>query len=338
MMEVSSGLHFAATLAEPNKILIVDDEAANISILGGVLSNDYKLYTAKNGERAIELAKKHLPDLILMDVMMPGLSGYDVAVALKGMEATENIPIIFVTAMTGVEHEAHAFDVHAVDFIEKPIIPNIVLSRVRAHLSLVRADVLEKTYLEMVNALGRAAGYKDNETRRHITRMSLYCHILADGLGMSAVECKRIERAAPMHDVGKIGIRDDILLKPGPLTDDEWRVMVRHPEIGRTIIGEQPSILLRLAGSIAYTHHEKWDGSGYPQGLKGEDIPLEGRIAAIADVFDALTSERPYKSAWPIEQAVDYMLAQSGQHFDPKLIDVFMRCLPKVLKVHEKWT
>ena len=185
--------------------------------------------------------------------------------------------------------------------------------------------------------LGRAAEYKDNETGMHVIRMSHYAHRLALAAGCDAAWAHDLLSAAPMHDVGKIGVRDAILQKPGKLDDNEWTVMRQHPQFGAEIIGEHPSRMLRLARSVALSHHEKWDGSGYPQGLAGEAIPLEARIVALADVFDALTSERPYKKAWPAEQAMNFIAEQAGLHFDPALVQLFVPLLTQLLEIRARW-
>jgi len=212
-----------------------------------------------------------------------------------------------------------------------------VRARVRTHLSLVRVDELRQTRLQIVQRLGLAAEYKDNETGLHVIRMSHYTHLLARAAGLGEVEADDLLNAAPMHDVGKIGIPDAILQKNGKLDEAEWQVMRQHAQIGAEIIGEHESGLLRMARSIALTHHEKWDGSGYPNGLAGEAIPLEGRIVAIADVFDALTSVRPYKPAWPVEEALEFLRRESGRHFDPQLVELFLGILPAILEVKERW-
>jgi len=196
---------------------------------------------------------------------------------------------------------------------------------------------LKKTQLEIIRCLGHAAEFRDNETGRHIIRISYFSRLLATQAGLTAQECDAICQASPMHDIGKIGIPDSVLLKPGPLTAEEWQVMKTHPTIGYQILSGQQSELLRLAASIAYTHHEKFNGEGYPRGLKGEDIPLEGRIVAIVDVFDALTSVRPYKQAWPIQKAFEFIRTQSGQHFDPQLVDIFLSHEQDVINIHDDW-
>lgn len=318
-------------------LLLVDDEPTNLQVLRHILQDDYRLLFAKDGPKALELAGRERPALVLLDVMMPGMTGHEVCQQLKNDPATREIPVIFVTALADTEDEAKGFEVGAVDYITKPVSPAIVKARVRTHLSLVRMDELKRTRLEIVQRLGLAAEYKDNETGLHVIRMSHYSRILARALGWSEADCDDLLNAAPMHDVGKIGIPDAVLRKPGKLDADEWAVMRQHVSIGANIIGEHPAGLLRMAQRIALTHHEKWDGSGYPNGLAGEDIPIEGRIVAIADVFDALTSERPYKQAWPVEEAVAFLREQSGQHFDPDLVELFIQQLPAVLEVKARW-
>ncbi len=319
------------------KLLLVDDEPANLQVLRQVLQDHYRLLFARDGHKALELARSEAPQLILLDVMMPGLSGLDVCRTLKTQDATRAIPVIFVTALADVQDESQGFDAGAVDYISKPISPPVVRARVRTHLSLVRADELRATRLEIVQRLGRAAEYKDNETGWHVLRMSHYSQILARAAGYSEAQAEELLHAAPMHDVGKLGIPDAILRKPGALDDAEWEVMKRHPQIGAEILGEHRSGLLAIARRIAIAHHEKWDGSGYPEGLAGEAIPEEARIVAIADVFDALTSVRPYKPAWPVEKAVDFLREQAGRHFDPRLVELFIGQLPAVLEVRERF-
>ena len=319
------------------KLLLVDDEPTNLQVLRQVLQDDYRLFFAKDGDKALELAARECPDLILLDVMMPGMTGYEVCSRLKQSEATAAIPVIFVTALADVDDEARGFEVGAVDYITKPISPPIVRARVRTHLSLVRVDELKATRLQIVQRLGLAAEYKDNETGLHVIRMSHYSRVLALAAGFSEQAADDLLNAAPMHDVGKIGIPDAILQKNGKLDDAEWQVMRSHAQIGADIIGEHPSGLLQMARSIALTHHEKWDGTGYPNGLKGEDIPLTGRIVAIADVFDALTSVRPYKAAWSVEEALELLRREGGKHFDPQLVELFLGCMPEILTIKERW-
>ena len=319
------------------QLLVVDDEPANLQVLRHILQEDYRLLFAKDGAKALELAAREKPELILLDVMMPGMTGYQVCAQLKATPATSAIPVIFVTALADVEDEAQGFAVGAVDYITKPVSPAIVKARVRTHLSLVRVEELRETRLQIVQRLGLAAEYKDNETGLHVIRMSHYSRVLALAAGFSEAQAEELLNAAPMHDVGKIGIPDAVLRKPGKLDGEEWEVMKQHAQIGADIIGEHPSGLLRMAREIALNHHEKWDGSGYPRGIGGAEIPVEARIIAIADVFDALTSERPYKKAWPVEEAVQLLREQSGRHFDPELVELFLGQLPAILEIKERW-
>ncbi len=283
------------------------------------------------------MAREQLPQLILLDIMMPGMDGYAVCRALKADPATAGIPVIFVTALNDSQDETAGFDVGGVDYITQPVSPPVVRARVRTHLSLVRMDELRETRLQIVQRLGRAAEYKDNETGMHVIRMSHFSQRLALAAGCSPAWAEDLLNAAPMHDVGKIGIPDAVLRKPGPLDADEWATMRRHPEIGAEIIGEHPTGVLQLAREIALAHHEKWDGSGYPRGLAGEAIPLSARIVAIADVFDALTTRRPYKEPWPVQEAMSHIAAQAGKHFDPALVALFAPLLPQLLEIRARW-
>ncbi|MCS8001546.1 two-component system response regulator [Pseudomonas aeruginosa] len=332
-------------------ILLVDDIAENIDILNNVLTPHYHTKVALNGEKALKIASSaNPPDLILLDVMMPGLSGYEVCQRLKENPDTREIPVIFVTAMTEVEDERRGLELGAVDYITKPISPAIVLARVRTHLALYdqnrelarqvrqRTTELFNTRQQIIRRLGRAAEFRDNETGNHIIRMSHFCRLIATAAGLGEKSVEILYNASPMHDVGKIGIPDAILLKPGKLTDEEWQVMRQHPQIGADIIGQHSDELLQTAWTIALCHHEKWDGSGYPAGLIGEQIPLVARIAALADVFDALTTERPYKKAWSIEDALRHIESQAGSHFDPALIAPFKQVLPQMLKIREEFS
>jgi len=324
-------------LTDTKTLLLVDDEPANLQVLRNILADDYRLLFAKDGDRALELAHNEKPDLILLDVMMPGKSGHEVCEALQQQEATRGIPVIFVTALSDADDEAHGLELGAVDYLTKPVNAAIVRARVRNHLSLVRVEELTATRLAVVQRLGRAAEYKDNETGLHVIRMSHYSQLIALEAGMGEAWAETLLHAAPMHDVGKIGIPDSVLRKPGKLDPDEWAIMQQHAEIGAQIIGEDGSELLAMAREVAQNHHEKWDGSGYPRGLKGEEIPVSARIVALADVFDALTSERPYKKAWSVDQACNLIREQSGQHFDPDLVEAFFACLPAILEIKNRW-
>jgi putative two-component system response regulator len=319
------------------RLLVVDDEPNNLRVMRQILQDKYELAFAKDGVRAIALALEQKPHLILMDVMMPEMDGFEACRRIKQIDELAHIPLIFVTAMTDIEDETQGFRLGAVDYIAKPISAAIVRARVENHLSLVRAAEVEMTRLEIIRRLGRAAEYRDNETGLHVIRMSHYSRLLGEEVGLNGRASDLLLNAAPMHDIGKIGIPDRILLKPSALDPDEWKTMREHPQIGAKIIGGDTSELLQLAQTIALTHHEKWDGSGYPKGLAGEEIPLVGRIIAIADVFDALTTRRPYKNAWPHEQAIDYLQAQSGAHFDPQLVPLFLDRMDDVLRVKNQW-
>ena len=331
------------------KILIVDDEPNNLQLLRQILKDQYTLAFAKNGAEAIRISGEQQPDIILLDVMMPNMDGHEVCIRLKGDPKTNPIPIIFVTALDASTDEQTGFDLGAIDYISKPVSAPVVRARVKTHLRLYhqkmaceetvqeRTAELRKTRLNVIQRLGRAAEFKDNETGLHVIRMSHYSRIIAKSLGWDDKACDLLLQAAPMHDVGKIGIPDNILLKPGPLNDDEWTVMKSHPEMGAEILSGDESKLLVMARTIALHHHEKWDGSGYPNGVAGEDIPIEARIIAIADVFDALTTERPYKSAWSVEDAIEVLRKDSGSHFDGNLVQIFIDSISQVLEIKERW-
>ena len=319
------------------RLLLVDDEPTNLQVLRQVLQADYRLVFATDGERAVQLAREQRPDLILLDIMMPRMDGYAVCRALKADATTAAIPVIVVTALSDRQGATGGFDAGAVDYITKPVSPSVVRARVRTHLSLVRMDELRETRLQIVLRLGRAGEYKDNETGMHVIRMSHFARLLALAAGCDDAWAEELLSAAPMHDVGKIGIPDAVLLKPGPLDMKEWEIMRRHPLIGAEIIGEHPWSVLQLAREIALAHHEKWDGSGYPYGLVGQAIPFSARIVAIADVFDALTTRRPYKEPWPVQEAMDYIQAQSGRHFDPQLTALFPALQPQLLEIRAQW-
>ncbi|WP_158971971.1 two-component system response regulator [Paraglaciecola sp. L3A3] len=324
-------------LKSEQSVLIVDDEPTNLRVLNQILNQSYKLTFAKSGADALRLVEKDRPDLILLDVMMPEMTGYQVCEILKKNDNFKAIPIIFVTALNDTDDEAKGLNLGAVDYIAKPVSAAVVKARVKTHLSLVDAEELRRTRLQVIQRLGRASEYKDNETGMHVMRMSHYSRVLALAYGFSSIQAENLFNAAPMHDIGKIGIPDSIMLKPGKLTDDEFEQMKKHPEIGAEILGESDSDLIALAKVVSLTHHEKWNGTGYPKQLAGEDIPVEGRIVALADVFDALTSVRPYKDAWPVEKAMDFIQSQKGQHFDPQLVDLFAQSLDQVLEIKERW-
>lgn len=312
------------------KVLIVDDQNSNLELLKGLLAETYKLSFAKSGEQALDAARRHNPNLILLDIMMPGMDGYETCRRLKADSQLAHIPVIFVTALGESEDEAKGFAAGAVDYVTKPISAAVVRARIRTHIALVdQATVLDR--------LGVAGEFKDNETGAHVRRMGHYAQNMAHRLGWGDDYCQAIANTAPMHDIGKIAIPDRILLKPERLDKDEWTVMRSHPECGAQIIGANGSMLMQMAARIALSHHEKWDGSGYPYGLAGADIPIEGRIVAIADVYDALMSRRPYKEAWPQESVLGYIREQSALHFDPDLVRLFLDNADSFLAIRNLW-
>ena len=318
-------------------LLVVDDEPQNLAAMRQILSRDYPLVFARSGAEALTAVAKHRPALILLDAMMSDMDGYAVCRKLKADAETESIPVIFVTALTETGHEAAGFAAGAVDYILKPVSPPIVLARVRTHLSLVRAAQLEKSHRAAISMLGEAGHYNDSDTGVHIWRMASYASALARVCGWDEERSALMELAAPMHDTGKIGIADAILRKPGKLDANEWEIMKTHTRIGHDILSRSDAPVFRLAAEIALRHHEKWDGSGYPDGLAGADIPESARIVAVADVFDALTMKRPYKEAWSVEQAMDTLHTGAGRHFDPRAVDAFDAIRERVLQIKQEW-
>lgn len=330
-------------------ILAVDDTPENLDILKGLLAEEYIFKAAINGEVAMKIAENQHVDLILLDVMMPGKDGYEVCREIKSNPKTKSIPVIFVTANKEQEDEAMGFSLGAVDYITKPVNPVILRARIRTHLAFYdqrrtldikvkeRTEELNQTRLEVIQRLGRAAEYRDDDTGQHTIRVAKYTKVLARAYGLDENYAELISQASPMHDVGKIGISDNILLKPGKLTANEFHFVKKHSEIGSELLSGSEYPLMKTAQIIARHHHEKWDGTGYPDGLKGDEIPIEARIVAISDVFDALSSSRPYKHAWPIEKIVSFFDEQSGLHFDPELVAVFHKVFPEFLKIREEF-
>ncbi len=319
-------------------ILIVDDEPANLALLRQILAPEHGLVFARNGSEALVAAAKHKPALILLDIQMPDMDGYTACRRLKADPLTESIPVIFVTGLAEVGDETAGFEAGAVDYIVKPVSPPIVLARVRTHLSLVSATQLEKSYHEAIYMLGEASEFKDTDTGAHIWRMAGYSSALAAACGWDAAACRQLELAAPMHDIGKLSIPDAILHKPGKLDAAEWKVMQTHSAVGHKILSKSSNApILQMAATVALRHHEKWDGSGYPDGLAGEAIPQMARIVAIADVFDALSMTRPYKDAWPLDRIMDTLNDSAGTHFDPQLIGRFTGILPQILAIKDEW-
>lgn len=319
-------------------ILVVDDEPGNLALLRLILAPEYPLVFARNGREALLATAKHGPALILMDIQMPEMDGYTTCRRLKADPATENIPVIFVTDLAEIGDETAGFAAGGVDYIVKPVSPPIVRARVRTHLSLVTASQLEKSYHDAIFMLGEASEFKDADTGAHIWRMAGYSAALAGACGWSAEACKQLRLAAPLHDIGKLGIPDAILNKPGKLSAAERAVMQRHTLIGHRILYESTAPILQMAATIALNHHERWDGSGYPNGLAGEAIPEMARIVAIADVFDALSMTRSYKDGWPLDRVIETLTQTAGAHFDPGLVDKFNGILPEILAIRDSWT
>lgn len=330
-------------------VLVVDDIVENIDVLTGILKADYHIKAATNGKTALKVAQKTLPDLILLDIMMPEMDGYEVCAALQKNPVTKSIPVIFVTARDQVVDEVSGFEAGAVDYIGKPINPAITKARIKTHIALsdqkkaLEIQVREKTKeihdtrLEIIRKLGRAAEYKDNDTGLHVERMSRYAYLIAKAYGLNEHLSELLLNASPMHDIGKIGVPDNILKKPGKLNKEEWLLMAEHTRIGGHIIGESKTELLATAKIVAEQHHEKWNGKGYPEQLKKTEIHLFARLTAIADVFDALTSKRPYKEAWAVEDAVAFIKNEKGGHFDPKGVEAFMAALPEILEIKNEF-
>jgi len=320
-------------------IMVVDDVSENIQVLKSILEEGgYRVRAATNGERAIKLAgaEPH-PNLVLLDVMMPGLDGYEVCQNLKANPTTEKIPVIFVTARGEVEDETHGFNVGAVDYISKPVSPPIVLARVRTHLSLVKVDELNALARASIQMLGEAGHYNDTDTGVHIWRMADYARAIALAVGWDPERAGMLQLAAALHDMGKIGVPDAILKAERRLEPEEWKIMQTHSLIGYNILSKSRNPVFSLAAEVALNHHEKWDGSGYPNGLQGEAIPQSARIAAIADVFDALTMNRPYKNAWAVEDAFLEIQKMAGAHLDPHCVKAFLEIKDLILRIKKKW-
>lgn len=351
--------------AQKAHILIVDDEAANVLVLKRTLqvSGYTQIQSTKDSREVLDMYRQQPCDLVLLDLNMPHLDGYEVMEQIK-TEAGENMPpVLMLTAQHAQEYRQRALDSGALDYVTKPFNAEELLSRVRNLLEVQlarkfmrnqneileeqvtlrtreleeRSQELHETRLQVVRHLGRAAEYRDNQTGLHIVRMSKMAALIGEAAGLSEYECDLLLNAAPMHDIGKLGIPDNILLKPGKLEPEEWEIMQTHAQIGADILSGDDSELLIMAEEIALTHHEKWNGKGYPKGLKGEEIPLSSRLCALSDVFDALTSGRPYKKAWSVEKAVDLIKEESGRHFDPALVEHFITLLPEMVALKEKY-
>ncbi len=350
-------------------ILVIDDTPDNLSLLNQLLRDQYRVRLANSGPRGLEIAMKWPPDLILLDIMMPGMDGWEVMRRLKADPVTSRIPVIFVTAKSDLEDEERGLAMGAVDFIHKPIVPPLVLARVRNHLQIrnwqvfledksawlqgeVDRRVREVSRLQeaTIRVMVSLAEFRDECTGNHIRRTQTYVRLLAEYLSrqprdaafLTEEQIDRIAKAAPLHDIGKIAIPDHILLKPGRHTPEEFEIMKTHSVKGenmlrRTLLemGGENEMLL-FACQIARSHHERWDGTGYPDGLAGEAIPLAARLMAVADVYDAVRSRRPYKEAFSHAEAVDFLVQGSGKHFDPLSIEGFMAQESMFLEIANK--
>lgn len=338
------------TDTEQQTILVVDDVAENVAHMSDILDDVYRVIFAMNGADALAVAQAQpQPDLVILDVLMPGMDGYEVCRQLKADLRTRRIPVIFVTSQSDAANEERGLKLGAADYLHKPCHPSIVRQRVRTQLDLhnqnmalerrvrERTAELERTRLEAVQQLARAGQYRDNHTGRHVMRMCDYCRMLALAAGIPTATADLLLVAASMHDIGNIGIPDHILLKQGKLDESEQTVMQLHTLIGPAIIGVDGSDLMALARSIALTHHERWDGGGYPKGLLGTRIPIEGRIVAICDTFETLTSGGSNRRVWKVEDALDYIAREAGKAFDPELVDRFVSSLPQIQAIREQY-
>lgn len=356
--------------ADKPRILVVDDTPDNLTLMSALLKDRYRVQLANQGERALKLVESHPPDLILLDIMMPGIDGYQVLQQLQADTKLAQIPVIFLTAKSEPEDERYGLQLGAVDYITKPISPAILLARVHTHLMLKEArDFLQdrNAFLEAevqrrtrdvqaiqdvsILAMASLAETRDNETGNHIRRTQHYVRLLAKQLQTLPLYASQLSdevieilfKSAPLHDIGKVGIPDRILLKPGPLTADEFEIMKSHTWLGREAIERAEQRLgfevdfLRYAKQIAQSHQEKWDGSGYPEGLTAEQIPLAARLMAVADVYDALISRRVYKPPFPHQQALDFIRAASGQHFDPAVVEALLAVEASMRQVAEQF-
>ena len=337
-------------------ILIVDDTLANLQLLTSILKEEgYKVRPASSGAMALQAIAKKLPDLILLDIKMPDMNGYEVCEELKRHERTHEVPIIFISALSDIADKVKAFNVGGVDYINKPFQFEEVKARVTTHLKLraYQTDMAQKvaegiekinglsqeiidTQRELIFTMGEICETRSHETGQHVKRVAEYSYLL--GCLCECSDAELIRQATPMHDIGKVAISDEILHKTGKLTSEEWDVMKTHTTIGFRMLSISQRPLLRMAAIVALEHHEKWDGSGYPKGLAGEEIGLAGRITAIADVFDALGAVRCYKSAWELPQILDYFREQRGKHFDPVLLDLFFKHLDDFLAIRTKFS
>jgi putative two-component system response regulator len=342
------------------RILAVDDDPRNLRLIESILRPEgYEIELAGSGEAALAAAQERPPDLILLDVMMPGMNGFDVAARLKERAQTRAVPIIMVTSLTDRASRLAALDMGAEDFLSKPIDRAELWARVRNLLRLKeysdqladqarlleervreRSSQLTESYRQTIKTLNRAASYRDEETGAHVKRISFYCVELGELMGMDSEFCSTIYYASPMHDLGKIAIPDRVLLKPGSLDPGEWEIMKTHAAVGAKMLEDGDSPYLNMGREIAMSHHERWDGTGYPQGLRGDQIPFAARLMGIADVYDALRSRRCYKPPFEHERAVEIITQGDGrtrpEHFDPAVLDAFRKCHLTLRGIYEE--
>jgi putative two-component system response regulator len=336
----------ATAVAPPARrpmILVADDSEDIRSLFATILKDKYSVKLASNGKEALLLAESEpQPDLILLDVRMPDLDGYEVCSRLKGNPLTAAIPVMFVSAASETRDEAKGLLLGAVDYIAKPLKPPIILARLRTHLALYdqrraledqvvqRTGELHATRLQLIRRLARAAEQRESGLTNRVVRVSHYVKLLALAMGVKPGVCEVLFQAAPLYDIGKLGVPENILRKSGELNKKEWEVMRRHPEIGANIIGRHNDPLLETARVMALTHHEHWDGGGYPKSLAGDAIPGPGRIMAVADAFEAMTTTQMYRDPVPVLEAVRQIVAQSGKKFDPRIVTAFQKNVPKL--------
>ncbi|NDU85134.1 MAG: response regulator [Ferrovum sp.] len=347
--------HYLASDPTTSRVLVLDDQATSRTILAQVvrsISTNIQVREESSPAVALAWAATHTANLVLVDYLMPGMNGIEFIRCLRQVPGYQHVPVIMITIKKDKETRNEALDAGVTDFLSKPVDMHECFARCRNLLILRQQQlILEDRNLsleDLVNQateqihcreketlmrLARAAEYRDTDTAKHLLRMSSYSRLLAEAIGLTEEEVDIIEFAAPLHDIGKIGIPDSILRKTGPLSEEEIAIMRQHPQIGHDILQDSPSKYLQNGGEIALAHHERYDGSGYPFGISGEAIPLSARIVTIADVFDALTTTRPYKSAWDIESAMQYLVKESLRHFDPQLVKVFLSLRTSVEKI-----
>ncbi len=320
-------------------LLIVDDTKTNLTLVKNILENEgYELTFVMDGIDALLALNKKLFDLILLDIMMPRMDGLETCRRIKENNITKDIPVIFLTALAHTENIVEGFEVGGVDYITKPFKPVELKARIKTHLELkqLRESDVEETQKDIIYTLAYVGELRSKDTGNHVRRVGEYSALLARLVGMDEEEAEIVKMAAAMHDLGKVAIPDGILNKPGLLTDEERKIMNKHAHWGHHIFSRSKRPILQAAATVAYEHHEKWDGSGYPRGLKGEEIHIYGRIGALADVFDALGTKRPYKDAWPLEKIYSVLRSESGKHFDPKLIELFIDNFGEFLAIRER--